>query len=378
MKKFLTLIAGIVCTAFVFVSTGTAQHELAVGSKETEKDLKIAVPVYLSSDSAITFCQFIVEYDAAKLTPLSPFVEGGSDNGGVTISNIRETLPFVPENAGATGQILVQLSGGGTASISGDSLEIALLNFKANFDQGSTRLYFDSRSGRASMTSIRAQDYTDGDLKLNAGRVYIAGSNSPPASFSLKSPQDGSTGRPLQPSLVWNSAIDPDENDTVTYLVQLSLKQDFQDVVWSTVINDTNAIVSKELAAATEYFWRVVATDRVGAQTNSSSVFSFKTKNTTAVASPKSSIPVAFQVLQNYPNPFNPATTIRFGLPNQSSVQVTVFNMAGREVAKIANGRFSAGWHQVVWDARNMASGIYMYKVQAGDFVKTGKMNLLR
>jgi hypothetical protein len=84
--------------------------------------------------------------------------------------------------------------------------------------------------------------------------------------------------------------------------------------------------------------------------------------------------PTTFQILQNYPNPFNPTTTIEFDLPKTSEVSLKVFNILGEEVATLVSDRLSAGSYSYDWDASNLASGVYLYRMQAGDYVDTRKM----
>ena len=88
--------------------------------------------------------------------------------------------------------------------------------------------------------------------------------------------------------------------------------------------------------------------------------------------------PLSYQLSQNYPNPFNPVTLIEYKLPIRSEVKLTIFNLRGQEVALLVNGNMLAGIHQVIWDATNVASGIYFYRLQAGEFVQTRKMVLLK
>ena len=85
-----------------------------------------------------------------------------------------------------------------------------------------------------------------------------------------------------------------------------------------------------------------------------------------------------FQLLQNYPNPFNPQTTIPFELKNTGPVQVKVFDLLGREVVTLVDGVMPAGRHSVVFDARNLASGTYYYRVKIGDQMQTKRMLLLK
>ncbi len=89
-------------------------------------------------------------------------------------------------------------------------------------------------------------------------------------------------------------------------------------------------------------------------------------------------IPVAFEVSQNYPNPFNPSTSIKFALPERTHVTLRVYNLLGKEVATLVNGDFSAGRHDVQWNASDVASGVYMYRIQAGNFVETRKLTLIK
>ncbi len=86
----------------------------------------------------------------------------------------------------------------------------------------------------------------------------------------------------------------------------------------------------------------------------------------------------ALSEVGNYPNPFNPETTIRFQLPATAHVTVAVYDMTGREVAKLLDGTQGAGLHSVRFDARNLPSGFYLYRIQAGTAVHTGRMVLLK
>ncbi|MFA6439460.1 MAG: T9SS type A sorting domain-containing protein, partial [Bacteriovoracaceae bacterium] len=89
-------------------------------------------------------------------------------------------------------------------------------------------------------------------------------------------------------------------------------------------------------------------------------------------------VPSAFMLEQNYPNPFNPTTTIRFNVPNQSNVVLTVYDVIGREVARLADGIHQAGVYAVQFDATSMSSGVYYYKLTAGTFSDIKKMLILK
>lgn len=85
-----------------------------------------------------------------------------------------------------------------------------------------------------------------------------------------------------------------------------------------------------------------------------------------------------FSLSQNYPNPFNPVTQIRFGLPKSTDVRIEIFNILGQRVSVLIDGKRMAGQHKVEFDGRRFASGIYFYRLKAGDFIDVKKMVLIR
>ena len=94
-------------------------------------------------------------------------------------------------------------------------------------------------------------------------------------------------------------------------------------------------------------------------------------------------LPQEFALHQNYPNPFNPVTRIRYDLPENSMVNITVYDMLGREVNTLVNKVQDAGFKSIIWDATNdygksVSAGIYLYQIKAGDFMRTEKMVLLK
>jgi len=88
--------------------------------------------------------------------------------------------------------------------------------------------------------------------------------------------------------------------------------------------------------------------------------------------------PREFKLSQNYPNPFNPSTTINFTIPSATEVELTVYNVLGEEVATLVNQRMSAGSHSVNFDASRLSSGMYIYRIEANDFVSNKKMILVK
>jgi len=88
--------------------------------------------------------------------------------------------------------------------------------------------------------------------------------------------------------------------------------------------------------------------------------------------------PKKFELSQNYPNPFNPVTTIRFNLPEAGNVKLTLFNILGQELKTLVNGFKESGVHTINFDASELNSGMYIYKIEAGNFVQTRKMTLVK
>ena len=90
-----------------------------------------------------------------------------------------------------------------------------------------------------------------------------------------------------------------------------------------------------------------------------------------------------YELSQNYPNPFNPVTTFRYDLPENSHVNITIYDMLGRQVRTLVNQTQDAGYRSVIWNATNdygkpVSAGVYLYQIQAGEFRQTKKMVLLK
>ncbi len=117
---------------------------------------------------------------------------------------------------------------------------------------------------------------------------------------------------------------------------------------------------------------------------NQSLVITEGTPPSTAVREERdNATPQSFMLLQNYPNPFNPETTISFDLPRSQEIELALYNLAGQKAATLAQGRRQAGTYTLLWDGRDdagldLSSGVYLYRLTAGDRVATRKLLLLR
>jgi hypothetical protein len=107
-------------------------------------------------------------------------------------------------------------------------------------------------------------------------------------------------------------------------------------------------------------------------------VGTWKDESMTTSVNQNKSTPSKFELLQNYPNPFNPSTTIKYQIPQAGMVTIKVYNILGQEVATLVNEMKNSGSYEVNFNANNLASGTYVYRLQAGAFVQTKKMLLLK
>jgi|GEM_PF-7081888 len=205
-------------------------------------------------------------------------------------------------------------------------------------------------------------------------------------------PQDQATGVSASPppALSWNKNVPPLKEGadniqtdsqfippvTSTIIMLGPVSPDTGKAFTETIDNDTNSYTPPEnLEFNTEYQWTVKQTNEDG--TTESGPFTFTTELAVSVES-KKLIPKEFELEQNYPNPFNPSTKIKFVIPKSSFVNLKVYDVLGNEIATLVNEEKPAGNYRVTFDASNLPSGVYFYKIKAGNFVETKKMILLR
>jgi photosystem II stability/assembly factor-like uncharacterized protein len=141
---------------------------------------------------------------------------------------------------------------------------------------------------------------------------------------------------------------------------------------WSTRKTWTNKTLSSVYYAADHAGWIVGETGTVLYMVMSNLATAIEEKNIVT------SFPKSFELFQNYPNPFNPRTIINYDLPKTNDVILSIYNLLGQNVAILVNEQQIAGHHQIEWDASGYASGVYYYRIEAGEFQDVKKMILLR
>jgi len=193
----------------------------------------------------------------------------------------------------------------------------------------------------------------------------------PPLAFNTISPADSAEGLTLEVSFSWDATTDPDPIDYVSYTL-----------VYATDVNDSSTFVMiptgeetttmSTLTNDTEYYWWVMANDEDGLSTQSNEGAVNRFVVGTLAIDPMDLIPEVFALHQNYPNPFNPVTTLRYDLPENSHVNIMIYDIMGREVRSLVNNQQNAGFKSVLWDATNesgqpVSAGMYIYRISAGD-----------
>ena len=203
----------------------------------------------------------------------------------------------------------------------------------------------------------------------------------PPTFFLTINPEDGSEGLPTSVEFVWSSSFDPDPLDQVNYQLVYALDwEDSSSYNYSELIQDTSIVM--ELVDNMEYQWKVLAIDNDGFVVGSNNDTP-KSLVVGTLSIGSENIPSTFTLHQNYPNPFNPITTVRYELPEDSFTNITIYDMLGNVVNNLVNTNQSPGYKSIQWNATNnqgepVSAGVYLYKIQAGDFVDTKKMILLK
>jgi photosystem II stability/assembly factor-like uncharacterized protein len=191
---------------------------------------------------------------------------------------------------------------------------------------------------------------------------------------SLLSPSPGAINISTQPTFQWNAA-----EGAVSYQLQVSMSSFVFSV--PPVINDS-ALTSTTrqtsgLTPNRTYYWRILAYLADGTALCSPS-WTFKTGTSSTSVGIINGLPTTYCLYQNYPNPFNPSTAIEFDVPKQSHVTLKVYNSLGNEVASLTASTLSPGRYRAMWDASNVSTGVYFCRMQAGEFVMTKKLILLK
>lgn len=327
----------------------------------------------------------------------------GLNTAGLTIDDQGNIVEFIVDVETAGGERLILEPGkywiGGAAKITSPDIE------------GDTRWNWYQGEPRESQAHIYSPQEFFGGCCVNwesFGNLGLTFTNlafliegisgveeSVPGPFGLLTPADN-TSLTLEPnnSTLVNITWEASENTTRYEFVAIEAGGDLDSDDALVLLSDFggvsstlrlpnlafyNAMIDRGHAdgASVNMIWSVRAT------AGSTSIYADEVFNITFNMGQGTSVepednPFEFALSQNYPNPFNPTTNISFNIPFASDVTLEVFNMQGQRVATLVNGMTNAGSHTVTFNAENLSSGIYMYRLTAGSFVQTNKMMLVK
>jgi hypothetical protein len=188
---------------------------------------------------------------------------------------------------------------------------------------------------------------------------------------SLLSPQNAATDIPTDPVFEWTS-----EPEAESYRLIVA-----RDAGFNYIVVDSSGILSNTFQLADLdyhqiYYWRVQS-ELNTESSDWAAVFNFTTRMVTSRES-QNDISQRPSLDQNYPNPFNPSTTVTYSLSQTTNVTIDVQNLTGQTVAILFEGQKRAGTHSIAFDASNLSSGVYVYRLQAGEFVQTRTLTLIK
>lgn len=198
-----------------------------------------------------------------------------------------------------------------------------------------------------------------------------------PAVPVLVSPTNYATNLSITPLLSWSNV-----HQASSYWVQISQSGYFNDLVCETTDVTTNSWIPPALQKHSSYYWRVASSNPAGSS-NFSGARRFSTGDGTGLTE-NDIDPVINKLGTNYPNPFNPQTTIRLKVADiRTPLKVSVYNMKGQFVKKLYDGLPDSKSLSLIWDSRDehgniLGSGVYLYKMEAGSYIETRKMLLVK
>lgn len=185
-------------------------------------------------------------------------------------------------------------------------------------------------------------------------------------------PPNGGVVTTLTPTLIWDTVL-----SALSHRVQVSLSPAFTEFIINTVVIPSSyKIPEGALQNMSTYYWRVNASNNLGASAWSA-VWNFTT-SIVGVKNYSSEIPNEFELYNNYPNPFNPSTDIRFDIPVNAKVKLTIYDINGKVVNIPIDNYFSPGKYEIKWEAKDISSGVYYYRLETDNYSETKKMILIK
>lgn len=226
-------------------------------------------------------------------------------------------------------------------------------------------------TGSSAADSLALLDFENVWVASSVGYPTLRWSVDFAAVVVLTSPANDAEDVTLTPVFDWEES-----EFTDAYQFQLSADADFEDLILDlTDLIEIQYEVNEELQDGITYYWRVRSGNEYG-MSGWSNTSAFTTE--TIVSTDIDNIPLVYALNQNFPNPFNPTTQITYSIVDQTHVTLEVFDILGRRVSMLVNESKSPGRYQISFDASRMSSGVYIYRLTAGDFTSTRQMMLVK
>jgi len=204
-----------------------------------------------------------------------------------------------------------------------------------------------------------------------------------PSAVTLLSPEDNAIDLPARPTFEWEQPT-----GTVSgYRIYLWTGTDEDSLIYAIKIEDNETLTwtpEDDLEYDTTYHWQVVAFNGAGDEV-ASETWSFTTEEEEETnIHDEILLPVSTTaLLGNFPNPFNPSTSIRYQVSSITHVNIEIFNIRGQRIKSLVNEEQRAGEHSITWNGRddngnNVASGVYLYRMRAGEYQSTRRMMMIK
>ncbi|MCH8495581.1 MAG: CHRD domain-containing protein [Balneolales bacterium] len=190
-------------------------------------------------------------------------------------------------------------------------------------------------------------------------------------------------------TIEWSESMDSAGNGIV-YVWQAATDADFENTVvivstdmpmFTATTGDLDMILADagvEIGGSATIYHRAYASNGSLVTPGPTSMATFTRSTSTSIDDVTAEQPLSLRLDQNYPNPFNPSTQIRFEVPQSGDVSLEVFDMTGRLVSTLVNGTVAAGTHTVSFDASSLSSGVYLYRLSAGQTLLVNRMTLIK
>jgi len=229
---------------------------------------------------------------------------------------------------------------------------------------------------------VEARDLNDSTSVSDTSYFYTDAFPEAPLAFNTLYPPNNEVVEDGYVTLIWENTIDPDPLDSVDFSLLLSATYGEPENV-DTISIGIDTAYTFQTYTGISYYWKIVASDGDGMSTysNNGDWSQFLTPDLSVLN--VSLIPEVFALHPATPNPFNPTTSIRYDLPEDAYVRITIYDLLGRQIINLVNTDVTAGYRSALWNGTDtygkpVSSGMYIYQIQAGSFVQSKKMVLLK